>query len=203
MKLKRWETALMMALCVTVLCGAAVLREQRQLADRLIRLHVIANSDSEDDQALKLDIRDRVVEELGALLDGVTERGAAIDIITENMDAVIRAASGEISARGYDYGVSAAVGTESFPTREYDTFTLPAGRYESLRVEIGQAGGQNWWCVVFPPLCADSADDAKAALNALSADGISLIAEDSSDYKIKFKMLEWMEKARLLLQKEK
>jgi stage II sporulation protein R len=194
MKLKKWELALIIALVITFLCGAALKKEQQALSDKLIRLHVVANSDSEADQALKLQVRDRILAEITPLLDGVTDRDAAADIISRNMLSVIAASEEVIGKEGYDYTVTAKLAVEDFPTRDYDTFSLPAGEYTALRVEIGAAAGHNWWCVIFPPLCMTAATDDEEAFRQLSDEQIKLITSDEPEYVIKFKSIEWLQK---------
>jgi stage II sporulation protein R len=194
MKLKKWELALIIALVITFLCGAALKKEQQALSDKLIRLHVVANSDSEADQALKLQVRDRILAEITQLLDGVTDRDAAADIISRNMLSVIAASEEVIGKEGYDYTVTAKLAVEDFPTRDYDTFSLPAGEYTALRVEIGAAAGHNWWCVIFPPLCMTAATDDEEAFRQLSDEQIKLITSDEPEYVIKFKSIEWLQK---------
>ena len=198
MKLKKWEIALIIALVFTVLCSVGVARDQRRLSDKLIRLHVVANSDSEADQALKLAVRDRVTAFFAPLLTGITERSDAEMVIRENLDTVTEVARGEIFAQGYGYAVTAKITVEEFPTREYDTFSLPAGKYEALRIEIGDAAGRNWWCVVFPPLCAAPAMDA-LPVSALTPDEVALITEDSAEYVVRFKAIEFLSKLRVWL----
>ncbi len=153
MKLKKWELALILALGITFLCGATLSREQEALSDKLIRLHVVANSDSEADQALKLKVRDRILEDVGSLLGGVTERDKAVKLIDENLDAIIRDAKEVIISEGYAYDVSASITVEEFPTREYDTFSLPAGNmnpFASSSVQVrGTTGGAS-----YSPRCA-------------------------------------------------
>ncbi len=194
MKLKKWELALICALVMTFLCGAALKREQQDLSDKLIRLHVVANSDSDEDQALKLQVRDRILEEITPLIDGITDRDAAATIINSQMEAIIAVSEKVILEQGFGYTVAARVDVENFPTRDYETFSLPAGKYTSLRVEIGEAGGHNWWCVIFPPLCMTAATDYEETFKQLTDDQIKLITSDEPEYVIKFKSIEWLNK---------
>ncbi len=196
MKLKKWELALIAALLFTLILGAGLRREQTDLSEKLIRLHVVANSDSEADQALKLEVRDAVMKEAGRLLEGVTDRGEAVRRIEENLDAVTAGARDVVLENGYDYEVTAQIAVEAFPTREYETFSLPAGEYTSLRVVIGGGGGHNWWCVIFPPLCLSVASDAEDVFEQLTPEEIRLITEDGPEYVFKFKALELIEKLR-------
>ena len=199
MKLKKWELALLVALVLTFLCGASLTREQAALSDKLLRLHIVANSDSEADQALKLKVRDRLMDDMSVLLKGVTDRDEAAAIINAHMSAVLDSARQVIASEGYAYGVTAAIAVEEFPTREYDTFSLPAGKYTSLRVVIGSGEGHNWWCVVFPPLCLTAASEDAEALEILTEDQLLLITQDSPEYVLKFKSIELWEKLKAWL----
>jgi stage II sporulation protein R len=197
MKLKKWELALIIALVITILCGAggaAMSKEQQALSDKLIRLHVVANSDSQEDQALKLKVRDKILEDIGGLLSGITDRDAAVKSINAHMDSIIADSKEVIQTAGYTYHVTAKITVEEFPTRQYDTFSLPAGKYTSLLVIIGTGSGHNWWCVIFPPLCLTAATDSKAAFKKLSDEQIKLITSDAPQYVLKFKSIElWNE----------
>lgn len=199
MKLKKWELALIFALVITFLCGAAMAKEQGDLSDKLIRLHVVANSDSDEDQALKLKVRDMILEDITNLLKGVTDREKAAAIIDAHMPSIIADSEAVISAQGYGYAVTAKIAVEEFPTRDYDTFSLPAGKYTALRVVIGEGGGHNWWCVIFPPLCMTAATDYKATFKQLTDEQIKLITSDAPEYVIKFKSIELFDKFKAWL----
>jgi stage II sporulation protein R len=199
MKLKKWELALIFALALTFLCGAALAKEQEDLSCKLIRLHVVANSDSAGDQALKLQVRDAILGKLTKLLDGVSDRDEAVRIIEDKIDTVIDESKRIIGASGCSYDVTAKIAVEEFPTRAYDTFSLPAGRYTSLRVVIGDGEGRNWWCVLFPPLCMTSATDDKETFKQLTDEQIKLITSDEPTYVIKFKSIELLNKIKAWL----
>ncbi len=119
----------------------------------LIRLHVIANSDQEADQELKRRVRDAVLASVGRDLAAAGDMGAARHLVSYNLAAVTAAAAAQVQQEGYDYPVQAEFGDFNFPTRAYGEITLPAGEYEAVRLVIGEGKGQNWWCVLFPPLC--------------------------------------------------
>jgi stage II sporulation protein R len=193
MKLKKWELALIIAFALTLLGGASLAGEQRELSDKLVRLHVVANSDSTEDQAAKLAARDAVLAELDALLYGARDRDEALERISGGLRA-LEAAAG--AAAGRD--ARAELGLEYFPTREYETFSLPAGRYTSLRIVLGDGAGRNWWCVVFPPLCAPAAGDA-GAFAALTEGETALITEDSAGVVVRFKAVELIGRIRSML----
>lgn len=196
-RLRLAEIALMLGLAVFLASGALALQTGDQLADRVVRLHVLANSDNEEDQALKLHVRDRVLELAESLLKQAGDRQEAAELLEDSLPSLEEAAQEEIWARGYDYGVTVRLEETDFPTREYDGFTLPAGRYLALRVLIGEAAGQNWWCVVFPPLCATAAADVPTASLAagLSEDQVGLITE-SEGYVLKSKLVEFWQSLR-------
>ena len=201
-KLRRLEIALLIGLAAAMAWGAWSLGTQRQLADRVVRLHVLANSDSQADQALKLEVRDRILEVAEPLLEDSSDREEAEIALTAALPRLEQAAEAEIAAAGYDYTVTATLEETEFPTREYDGFALPAGEYLALRVVIGAGEGQNWWCVVFPPLCAAASADVPAVAVAagLSEDQVSLITEEDQGYQLKFKAVEWWSALRQKLE---
>lgn len=197
-KLHLLEIALLLALAAFLLAGSFAGRTQTALADKVVRLHVLANSDSEADQALKLKVRDAVLERATELLEQSADRREAEGLLRGGLLEFERLASDVISAEGYDYPVTAELTDTEFPTREYDGFTLPAGRYLALRILIGEAAGRNWWCVVFPPLCTAAASDVPASALAagLSEEEVGLITEEDRGYVLKFKTVEWWETLR-------
>ncbi|MDR2421039.1 MAG: stage II sporulation protein R [Oscillospiraceae bacterium] len=198
MKFRNWELSFIAALLAALMFGSSVSREQAELSGKLIRLHVVANSDSERDQALKLRVRDAVLSSLSGHLSGVRDAGEARGVIYGQLAAAEDAALREIRASGLSCGVKASLREEDFPTREYDTFSLPAGRYTALRVEIGEGLGRNWWCVVFPPLCAPDAVETVAAI--LDEGEISLITEREGAV-ARFKCMELISKIKTLFKK--
>ena len=178
-RLKRWEIAALTALCVFFLTGIWAGSAQRELAGGLVRLHVIANSDSDADQAEKLQVRDRVLALLAPLLADCRSRDDAVNIILEHQ--------AELEAFG-----DVALGTEYYPTRDYGGFSLPAGEYVSLRIILGAGAGRNWWCVVFPPLCTEAlAEPDLDAFAALEPGARQLIVRGESGYAIRFRVVEW------------
>ncbi len=199
MKRKFWETVLITALTVVLLTGASLERTAESLSGKLVRLHVVANSDTEEDQALKLQVRDRVLEVLTERLEGVTRREEAEQLIREALPEVTRAAEETLQKAGHPASVEATLCEERFPTTDYETFSLPAGEYTSLRVRIGEAAGHNWWCVVFPPVCsAPSIESGAAAVIGLTEDEIALIKQDGTDTVVRFRLLEIWEKVKEL-----
>ncbi len=153
MKSKVW---LLPVLALFVILGTLlpVANNKSGMADGdLIRFHVIANSDSPEDQQLKLRIRDRVLDTLGKEFEKCVSVDEARDVIKDRLEEIESIAKDEVARSGKDYSVKAVLGNYDFPTKAYGNTYLPAGEYEALRVVIGRGGGANWWCVMFPPLC--------------------------------------------------
>jgi stage II sporulation protein R len=178
--------------------GVWATRTQNELSDKVVRLHVLANSDSEEDQALKLQVRDAVLVRAEELLTEAADRKEAESLLRGRLLEFEGIAAETIAQAGYDYPVSVELTDTEFPTKEYDGFTLPAGEYLALRVLIGEATGQNWWCVVFPPLCTTAAADVPTAALAagFSQEEVSLITEEDQGYILKFKTVEWWQQLR-------
>ncbi len=191
--MRRWELALLLGLAAALLLGLWLEREQSDLAGSVLRLHVLANSDSESDQALKRKVRDRVLAEAEAILPEDASLEEAQQTLAENLPRLAAAGAEVVAREGYDYPVSAGLEETWFPTKEYEDFSLPAGRYQALRVVIGEGVGQNWWCVVFPPLCLGSVSETtrETALQAgLDEQQVSLMTGETEGYVVKFKALE-------------
>ena len=186
------EIMLMLAAALLLTSGAVALHTQSELANKVVRLHVLANSDSQEDQALKLKVRDAVLARASETLESVAGREEACRRLAAILPELEETANAVVSANGYDYGVRAELVETSFPTKDYDGFSLPAGEYLALRVLIGEAAGQNWWCVVFPPLCTAAASDVPSvALDAgLTDREVALITEADEGYVLKFKSVE-------------
>jgi len=167
--------------------------------DSVIRLHVLANSDSEADQALKLKVRDAVLERTGALLADVKTRDEAERILSSSLDEIRTVASDTLKRNGSEYIVRVSLSEEDYPTKRYEKLAFPAGEYLSLRVMIGEAEGENWWCVLFPPLCLSAATSKREAEEAFLAAGLSgeqyriITDTDETKYKLRFKILEFAE----------
>ena len=193
-RLHIWEIALLIGMAVFLISGAVSLQNRDQLADKVVRLHILANSDSEEDQALKLRVRYRVLERATELLEQTGDRREAADVLQSHLPELERIAAEEISDCGYEYDVTAEVANTMFPTKEYDGFTLPAGEYLALRIIIGEGNGHNWWCVVFPPLCTTEAADVPASALAAGFDEeeVALVTEENEGYVLKFKAMEWL-----------
>jgi len=143
---------------VSVIAGALVsrsysMRVQDALAENVIRLHVVANSDSENDQQLKLKVRDEVIKYLEDELKGCESKEDSLEIIESRLESIESVAEGAAFKEGFHYDISASLSREVFPLREYGDVRMPTGDYDALKISIGDAEGHNWWCVVYPPLC--------------------------------------------------
>ena len=180
-----------LTLLITTLAVLPVHGES-EIYSNVLRLHVIANSDSEDDQNLKLLVRDAVLAEAQILLCNVYDRAKAEETVMQNIEILRSVAERTVFDNGYDYPVAIELGKEEYPTKNYESCSFPAGEYTSLRILIGEAAGQNWWCVLFPPLCLSAATDADAFASVGITDNQYQIITDSEStkYKIRFKILE-------------
>ena len=177
----------LMALTVT-----ADLAGTPALYDSVIRLHVLANSDSEEDQAAKLAVRDEVLAYCQSHYT-LTDRESAEAELADGLDGIREAAENKLRELGKEEAVTVSLSRESYPTRHYEDLSLPCGTYTSLRVSIGEAQGQNWWCVLFPPQCLDSATDTESALldGGMSEEDVRTVTLDGAPYRIRFRIIEW------------
>ena len=197
-KFKRF--ILVSALLILYVCISAVSYTHAvttDIADSVFRLHVIANSDSAEDQNLKYIVRDKVIEYMSSISQNASSKEDVIEIAKANLDKIQAIASQTIRENGYTYSVNVEVGNFSFPSKRYGDITLPPGYYDALRIKIGEAEGQNWWCVMFPPLCFVDVtsgvvlDESKEIMKEnLSKEEFDLISKNSNEVKVKFKIVE-------------
>ena len=189
---------LVLAICVGFCIAASVIctvnETEDALANGVIRLHIRANSNSEDDQALKLKVRDRLISESKKMM----QKDMSIDDVRsyarQNLTDIRAIAIDEIRKNGYDYDVNVKFGKSEFPVKTYGDMTLPAGTYEALVVEIGASEGENWWCVMFPPFCTSAAAD-----TAVFSDGQwRTMTAQMPDVTVRFKLLEWWQALKSL-----
>lgn len=160
------------------------------LSTKVLRLHIIANSDSKDDQELKIKVRDKIIEKSGNFLNSAKDKESAQNLVLNNLENLKEIAESEIKHQGFNYSVNSEVTNMYFPTRKYDYITLPAGHYDALRLIIGEGKGKNWWCVIFPQMCLGCAKkytDTDIVFNSSEKDIIS----NGEKYEIKFKIVEW------------
>jgi len=191
MKIKRrnLELSVLFALIFSVLLS--FVRFDAACADiktNVVRLHIIANSDSDIDQSLKLKVRDAVLEETGKIFDSTENYDTALSVCKNNLSVFEKIADRVIKENGFSYKSEASVGNTYFETREYDTFTLPAGTYKSLNIKLGKAEGKNWWCVVFPAVCIPAATDTDLS-DSVGNEGVE-ITSNAPKYVAKFKVVE-------------
>ena len=187
------------ALILSVFSAAMPVNGEVEIYDSVLRLHVLANSDSTEDQQLKLCVRDAVLQ---CMNDGLSECGdieQAKAYVSENAELITSSAEQCIRENGYDYKVAIETGVEQYPTRNYGKLSLPAGDYYSVKVKIGKSEGQNWWCVLFPPLCIGAAmanePEEELAAVGLTQNEINIITKsEEPEYEIKFKLLEIFKK---------
>ena len=176
-----------------IMLGFLPVHGEAEIYDNVLRLHVIANSDSEEDQALKLKVRDALLEDSSELFMSCNNRSDAAKAIEENRTHLEEIATKTILDAGYDYPVAIVLGEEKYPTRSYGEICFPAGNYLSLRVIIGEGAGQNWWCVLFPPMCLSAASysDVETVPLGLTGEQYKLITETNDPkYNVRFKILE-------------
>ena len=199
MKKRIFSLIFISALALGLLSCAYLQTQQRQLAGKLIRLHVAANSDSPSDQMLKLQVRDAVLAAAEPVLRAADDPEQAL---AGQLGTLEEAAERTLREAGAADMVTVTMQNERFPTRDYETFSLPAGVYRTLRVTIGAGEGHNWWCVVFPTICtAASMDELETAAvsGGFSEADVRLITGADSGCVLKFKTLEWLEKLKTLL----
>lgn len=187
-------------LVATVLLSLLPIHGEAEIYDNVIRLHVLAASDSEEDQAVKLLVRDRVLETVSPLLTDVHDRDTAVSIVAEHLSDIQESAQELLCALERTESVSVTLTEENYPTRAYEGCTLPAGRYLSLRVIIGEGNGKNWWCVLFPSVCGRFAletEDGYLQAGLTPAEYRLITHTDEVDVQVRFRLLEWIESLRL------
>lgn len=182
--LKRWEAAALLAVSIILCTATWAQARQNSVSSKLVRLHVVAVSDDGLEQAIKLRVRDAVLEYLEAELAGVGNAEEAKAVIAADMDGIARAAASAAAGRE----VTVSLGRENYPTREYEGMTLPAGSYDSLQVVLGAGEGHNWWCVVFPPLCLSAAEGERLQ-SVMGQEDFALVTE-AEGYELRFKTVE-------------
>lgn len=173
----------------------------QNLSDNFFRLHIIANSDSKEDQELKLKVRDNIISYMNNQNYSDYSKEDVINCVSKNLDKYKQIAENTIEEAGYNYPVKIEIGNYSFPTKVYGNISLPAGNYDALKIEIGNAKGQNWWCSLFPPLCfvdiSSGIIDESAENNLknnLSEEEFAIITNSNTSVKLKFKIIEILSK---------
>ena len=184
-------------LALALIVGMFPVHGESEIYDTVVRLHVLANSDTVEDQALKLKVRDEVIKTVSPAVEGCKSQSEAALAIERIMPEIKEAAVRTIEDNGYHYSVEVLLGEEYYPTKTYESCAFPEGKYLSLRVLIGEGEGENWWCCLFPPLCLSAAtDQGKSNEDAfisvgLNADQYKIVTEtENPKYKVRFKILE-------------
>ena len=188
-------------LCVTAFCGLCYQKReclQAELADKILRFHVRANSDSEADQALKLKVRDAVGGYMQEKMEQVDSLSECEIVVREALPEITAVAEREIAENGYDYPVRAQLAETEFPVKTYGGYTFPSGSYEALEITIGEGNGHNWWCVMFPNMCFENSmyeevdEDAEEALREVLTDEEYEAVLSSGNYRVRFKYLSFL-----------
>lgn len=195
----------------TTICALSYAQNvSTDIANNVFRLHVLANSDSEEDQNLKYKVRNNLLSYMNEICKNCETKQEAISLVEENKGNFKQIALDTIRSEGFSYDVNINIGNFEFPTKDYGDISLPAGFYDALRVEIGGAKGQNWWCVMFPPLCFVDVtsgvvpEESKELLaNNLSEEEFALVSDSSdSEIQFKFKLLEFFNQNGLITAKK-
>ena len=179
------------------------------ISESVFRLHVIANSDSYEDQNLKYLVRDALIEYMNSICEDISSKEEALKIAKENKGEFYNIAKKVIYDNGFNYDVNIDIGNFSFPTKTYGDISLPAGFYDALKVKIGSSSGQNWWCVMFPSLCFVDINEGivpeKSKENLqdnMEEENYNLISSDTFEFKLKFKLVELFENAKIIMAKK-
>ena len=201
---------LLLLLCIyTFICAFSYVNAvSTDIENSVFRLHVIANSDSEEDQNLKYIVRDKVLEYINNISKDLTSKENVINLARENIDEIKKIAEETVRENGYDYSVKLNIGNFAFPTKSYGDISFPAGFYDALKIEIGEAKGKNWWCVMFPPLCFVDVtsgvvpEESKEIIKeSLSNEEYKLLSENSNNINFKFKIIEMFQNIGIKLAK--
>ena len=198
--IKKFLILIILLFIYTIICAVSYVNAvSSNIESSVFRLHVIANSDSKEDQDLKYIVRDNILTYINEISKNASTKEEVIEIARNNIDTIKQIAQETVYENGYNYSVNIKIGNFAFPTKQYGDMSLPAGFYDALRVEIGSASGQNWWCVMFPPLCFVDVssgvvpEESKEVLQEnLSYEEYNLLSENqnNSDMNFKFKIVE-------------
>ena len=206
-KIKRFIIILLLLLIYCMICAFSYVNAvSNNIQNSVFRLHVIANSDSSEDQNLKYIVRDKVLEYINTISDSSSSKEDVIALANKNINEIQKIAENTIHENGYNYSVNLSIGNFAFPTKSYGDITFPSGFYDALKIEIGRAEGQNWWCVMFPPLCfvdvtsgivpEESKENIKENL---SEEEYKLLSNTSDDISFKFKIVEMFQNISIKL----
>lgn len=192
MRKKEWFVLIACIISIACSCVCSFGEECSFIRENTLRLHILANSDSPADQALKLKIRDAVLSHSGELFSGCDTRQKMVSAAQEQLSDIQRIAEQTAMQNGYDLPVTVSVTDMFFETRRYDNVLLPAGTYTAVRIELGEAAGKNWWCVLYPPLCVSAAQTGFTEEEAQISDSL-LQQEELPRYRVRLAVVEWWE----------
>lgn len=183
-----------LVLALAALCCFIPTRADMEIYSGVVRLHVLANSDSEEDQRVKLLVRDAVLSDIGNITSGAASADDAAKMIADNVGNIRALVGKTLSSLGENVASKVTLSEEYYPERSYGDISLPAGKYTSLRIMLGEASGQNWWCVLYPAVCTSGAKASQVMRQTgFSTEQINVLTgEDKPVYKIKFKFLEFL-----------
>ena len=192
MRKKEWFVLIACIISIACSCVCSFGEECSFIRENTLRLHILTNSDSPADQALKLKIRDAVLSHSGELFSGCDTRQKMVSAAQEQLSDIQRIAEQTAMHNGYDLPVTVSVTDMFFETRRYDNVLLPAGTYTAVRIELGEAAGKNWWCVLYPPLCVSAAQTGFTEEEAQISDSL-LQQEELPRYRVRLAVVEWWE----------
>lgn len=188
--MKTIEKSILLGFILTILLAFLGFNSQcESISKKVFRLHVLANSDSYEDQQLKLYVRDKVLLYSKYIFNNVKDKDSAEKVIGEHLEEIQKVAQKEVYDRGYDYNVSVKIDNMYFDTRHYGDITMPAGNYDALKIFIGKSKGHNWWCVMFPPICLPAAEKSYELDDVLNPSQVNIV-KNGPKYEIKFKIVE-------------
>ena len=208
-KIKNLLIIILLLFIYCIICAFSYVNAvSTDIQNSVFRLHVIANSDSDEDQNLKYIVRDKVLEYINSISNSSMTKDEVIALANENINEIQKIAENTIHENGYNYSVKLNIGNFSFPTKKYGDITFPAGFYDALKIEIGEAKGHNWWCVMFPPLCFVDVtsgivpEESKQTIrDNLSEEEYKLLSENSGNMNFKFKIVEMFQDISIKLSK--
>lgn len=206
-KIKRFFLVFLLLLIYIIICAFSYVNAvSTDIQNSVFRLHVIANSDSCEDQNLKYLVRDNILQYINSISIDSTSKEEVITLVKENILEIEKIAQETIYQNGYNYSVKLSIGNFAFPTKTYGDISFPTGFYDALKIEIGEAKGQNWWCVMFPPLCFVDVssgvvpEESKETIkDSLSEEEYKILSENTSDINFKFKIIEMFQNISIKL----
>lgn len=196
--MKLIEVSMVIGIIVTIAlsCLLEVKSTYDDLQDNVLRMHILANSDSEEDQALKLKVRDELLNNTEAIFGDCSNIDEAETYVQEKLSLIQDLATDVVRDSGYDYSVKAELVNMEFDDRTYDEIVMPAGFYDAIRITIGEAKGHNWWCVMYPPMCIDAVSE--DCSNQYFSEEATDILYHNDEYELKLKLLEWLELCNII-----